>query len=565
MRRQLLTACALCLGTLNLLTGADSLRFLSLKKGPNSSSIGTATDETDLPSLLHAQNNQHSEVFSEAIKILASMKSSPSCNRLAATNLILSCQSLGGDDGAQKDGLSDSLDKLKSLFAARLAVCELIGAGAAIPEQCSPILIAHQTYRHPNGDDPVQSSRLEPCLKSLESRPQWWTSYSNSRQNAAVMCQAARTEIEREDDLKRYKNLMDITSILNDSLNQTLTSAAVETSRQRAFLEIIDDMRNKLLQDLEDGFLRYHDATTKVFDDIEGVQIVMSTARSEAANVKEDLISASNSMHELKQVLSEIHLSTTKRAAEMAAAEQENHQANLALVSSVRQSTEHLRSLNLGPIIETFDRLSYSMHAVESFVRSMEARHDGLDSRIKLFEQAFQQFETRTVALQQVQLQQLHDQKSFQTDLRISQAILKDVTASTANLQTSIENSYAIFRKLTTLGSALTSVAWWILSTAIVFLILLYPKVTGAALIVLASAFAIYLLRISDWFQIVRAYSASAAPQLANVIYIVSFSLGIMTGICALLYLYARHILPRIRPCTVKTTHRDCLTTPDLA
>ncbi|EEQ88403.2 nuclear membrane fusion protein Kar5 [Blastomyces dermatitidis ER-3] len=565
MRRPLHSICALCLGTLNLLAGADSLRFPSLKKGPNSSSIGMGSDETDLPSLLHAQNNQQSEVFSDAIKILDSMKSSPSCNRLAAANLILSCQSLGGDDGTQKAGLSDSLDNVKSLFAARLAVCELIGAGAAIPEQCPPILITHPTYRHPDAEDPVQPSHLAPCLNSLESRPQWWTSYSNNRQNAAVMCQAARTEIEREDDLKRYKNLMDITSILNDSLNQTLTSAAMETSRQRAFLKIVDDMRNTLLQDLEDGFLRYHDITTKVFDDVEGVQIVMAAARSEAANVKEDLHSASNSMHELKQVLNEIHLSTTKRAAEMAAAEQENHQANLALVSSVRQSAEHLRNQDLEPIIESFGKIYYSMHAVEDFMRSMEARHDGLDSRMKLFEQAFQQFETTAVALQQVQLQHRHDQKSFQTDLRITQAILKDVTASTANLQTSIENSYAVFRKLTTFGGAVTSVAWWTLSTAVVFLILLYPKFTGAALIFLASAFATYCMGVSSWLQTVRASSTYTTQQLTNAIYIVSFSLGIASVLCTFLYLAAHHILPRIRRHTVQTTNGDCVTTLDPA
>lgn len=261
-------------------------RNLPCTSGPNPLSFGIGPEEIDLPSLLYAQNTQRSEVFSDAIKLLDSMKSSPSCNRLAATNLILSCQSIGGDDDTDKNNSSNSLDNLKALFAARLAVCELIGAGAAIPEQCSPILISHSTYGHPGAQDQVQPSRLEPCLRSLESRPQWWTSYSNSRQNAAVMCQAARTEIEREHDLKRYKKLIDITSILNDSLNQTLTTAAMEASRQKGFLEIVDEMRNQLLQDLENGFLRYHDIKSKVFDDAEGVQIVMSAAKTDAANVK---------------------------------------------------------------------------------------------------------------------------------------------------------------------------------------------------------------------------------------------------------------------------------------
>ncbi|KAG5300256.1 nuclear membrane fusion protein Kar5 [Histoplasma capsulatum G186AR] len=366
MKIQIFTAPALCLSGLTLLTRADSLRFFSLKKGPNPLSFGIGPEEIDLPSLLYAQNTQRSEVFSDAIKLLDSMKSSPSCNRLAATNLILSCQSIGGDDDTDKNNSSNSLDNLKALFAARLAVCELIGAGAAIPEQCSPILISHSTYGHPGAQDQVQPSRLEPCLRSLESRPQWWTSYSNSRQNAAVMCQAARTEIEREHDLKRYKKLIDITSILNDSLNQTLTTAAMEASRQKGFLEIVDEMRNQLLQDLENGFLRYHDIKSKVFDDAEGVQIVMSAAKTDAANVKKDLLSASNSIHELKQALNEIRLTSATRANEMAAAERKNHQENLALISSVRQSAELLGSQKLGPIIEGFDNIYYSMVSIYS-------------------------------------------------------------------------------------------------------------------------------------------------------------------------------------------------------
>ncbi|PGH35603.1 hypothetical protein GX50_01584 [[Emmonsia] crescens] len=565
MRLQIPTASAMCLISFTLFTAADSLRFLSSKKDPNSSSFSMGSDEADLPSLLHAQSTQHGEVFYNAIKLLDSMRSSPSCNRLAATNLILSCQSIGGDDGNQKDNLSDSLDNVKSLFAARLAVCELIGAGAATPEQCSPIFTSHPKYLHLSEDDQIQPSQLEPCLKSLESRPQWWTSYSNSKQNAVVMCQAARTEIEREDNLKRYKNLADITSILTESLNQTLTTTTMEASRQGAFLEIVDDMRNKLLQELEDGFLRYHDITAKIFDDIEGVQILMSGARSDAINVKKDIYSTSDSMHELKKVLDEIHLTTAKRASEMAATDKKNHQESLELVSSVKQSVELLKNQDLGPIVEGFGNIYYSMQAVEEFMRSIEARHDGLDLRIKLFERAFQQFETTAVALQKVQLQQINDQKTLQTDLRISKALLKDVTASAANLQTSIENSYAVFRKITTFWGALTSIAWWLLSTAIVFLLLLYPRLAAGAFLILVCALATYCAGAFGWFRTVAPSSLHTAPALADVIYIICFSLGVISGICSLLYFATSHILPRILRHTIRTTTGDCLTTPDLA
>lgn len=48
-----------------------------------------------------------------------------------------------------------------------------------------------------SNSDKVGIRHIRECLQSLESRPQWWTSYSNSRQNAAIMCQAARADIEK--------------------------------------------------------------------------------------------------------------------------------------------------------------------------------------------------------------------------------------------------------------------------------------------------------------------------------------------------------------------------------
>ena len=137
------------------------------------------------------------------------MQSSPSCNRLAATTLLTSCQSIEGSN----TNAEAAFDDLKSVYAAQLAVCELMGAGSSIPQHCGSLMWS-ESFTGKQGFKGFLGSRNEKvqgflrghdvdhkqfnqCLKSLESRPQWWTSYSNSRQNAAVMCQAARIEIEK--------------------------------------------------------------------------------------------------------------------------------------------------------------------------------------------------------------------------------------------------------------------------------------------------------------------------------------------------------------------------------
>lgn len=164
---------------------------------------------TDLTALIGSHLGDQSEVYTQAVQLLTSMQSSPSCNRLATSTLLTSCQSIEGSN-ANTEGL---LDDLKSIYAAQLAVCELTGAGSAIPQHCGSLMWS-ETFTGKRGLRGILSSRgetlhgntrsrdidqkrLNQCLKSLESRPQWWTSYSNSRQNAVVMCQAARIEIDK--------------------------------------------------------------------------------------------------------------------------------------------------------------------------------------------------------------------------------------------------------------------------------------------------------------------------------------------------------------------------------
>jgi hypothetical protein len=158
-------------------------------------------------------------VFAQALSLLTSLESSPSCNRLATSTLIKSCQTLGGSletTGQESEKPEALLDNVKSIYAARLAVCELVEADASVPAQCSSLMPKKSArkqygfggYLSRNGSprnggggaggySSISPGQLSLCLKSLESKPQWWTSYSNGRQNAIVICQAVRIDIEK--------------------------------------------------------------------------------------------------------------------------------------------------------------------------------------------------------------------------------------------------------------------------------------------------------------------------------------------------------------------------------
>ena len=177
--------------------------------------LGTPPRETehssdlnlDLASLVRPLTIGRSETYTTAISLLASMQAAPSCNRIAASMLLSDCQSIDGSSPSTEI----SIEHVRSIYAAQLAMCEIVSAGSTIPHQCKSLEPTKAKIRDPGpsgfakatrdasvpGQNEISSHQLGLCLHALESRPQWWTSYSNSRQNAVVMCKAAQEDIAK--------------------------------------------------------------------------------------------------------------------------------------------------------------------------------------------------------------------------------------------------------------------------------------------------------------------------------------------------------------------------------
>ena len=155
------------------------------------SAAGYAFD-ADLTKLIESPAASQSDVYMQAKQLLKLMQSAPSCNRIATSNLLTSCQSIEGLSANTEAAIED----VRATYAAQLAICELRSAGAQIPTHCNMMLPTNEDLQAPSRNTP-EGRELTQCLQTLESRPQWWTSYSNNKQNAVVMCRAARVDIER--------------------------------------------------------------------------------------------------------------------------------------------------------------------------------------------------------------------------------------------------------------------------------------------------------------------------------------------------------------------------------
>ncbi|KAI5283837.1 hypothetical protein KEM55_001336, partial [Ascosphaera atra] len=226
--------------------------------------------EKDLPSLLRFKT-AHNELYSNAVQILNSMKTHPSCNRLAASDLIVTCQSMHGhtEDGKKDHRL---LDFVKSLYAARLALCELEDAGARLPDECMSITSKGLPTESVTRSE--ISVLLESCLRLLESKPQWWTSYSNNRQNAAIMCEAARIEIEKDEQLHGYKKLANATSLLSDLLNEAFTELSNDKKRNAEFSYTLRKEREALMATFFEQTILMKNALNEILRDVEHSRIL---------------------------------------------------------------------------------------------------------------------------------------------------------------------------------------------------------------------------------------------------------------------------------------------------
>lgn len=252
----------------------------------------------DLVSFISSKNTQHDVVFKEAVQLLESMRSSPSCNRIAASRLVKSCQSVRVKINNIDPETYRILEHTRALYAARLAICELNGAGTHIPNACLPVTFplpqkkgifgfSLKSETPVNGVDPVPVQLLESCLKSLESRPQWWTSYSNSRQNAFVICQAARTENEKEELLNLHRSVVEGSNKLNQGLQEALRTAAAESLHHRAFVSEISNMNARLVHDMEETRSHFKAMIEKAFYEIESRAVsIVNTVTSVLGRVQ---------------------------------------------------------------------------------------------------------------------------------------------------------------------------------------------------------------------------------------------------------------------------------------
>ncbi|KAL4759337.1 putative nuclear membrane fusion protein Kar5 [Aspergillus foveolatus] len=371
-----------------------------------------------------------------ALQLLETLNSSSSCNKLAATKLVSSCKSIGRN--AESTGGSDTyltLESVRSLYAARLAICELREAGIPTPSACRLVDHFQPPRRGLWGRNPKSSfvtdfdnmpkSDFEPCIRVLESRPQWWTSYSNSKQNAVIICQASRIEIDKEDILETYNSILHSSAKLSDGLHEALRTAAEESTKSRAFVQSTELLRKEMLREMQESTSTllermFHNLETRLGLLTEALSSTLQRFRLGLSSLEGVSQSLSIPRQHNAEKHNELALSLQSKLKSITKDD----------ITELRQGVENIDSslewlyARIVRIYEQEASVSERLRGIGSSLAEFQQRADNLD---KVQQRQYE------IAVAQAQAQQV-----LEENMRISKGILDQIMSTAANLQTMI-------------------------------------------------------------------------------------------------------------------------------
>jgi hypothetical protein len=227
-----------------------------------------AAPKFDVNALFQHTTSRNQRVITQAVDFVVSMQNAPTCTRLAASHLMNECKLLEHAPDFAKSRPQAYLDIVKTEYAAKLAVCELLSAQPSnpVPPPNCEILVPTSracskggTWWYSRPETTVDDKQCYPemkeyqysqCLKTLQSSPQYWTSFSNARQNAVVMCQASRDAIERENHLETFKNLTQVMGAVSSAMQKSTEEYEALIKDQKMFTDEVREAQDRFKQDV---------------------------------------------------------------------------------------------------------------------------------------------------------------------------------------------------------------------------------------------------------------------------------------------------------------------------
>ncbi|KAL6714378.1 hypothetical protein ACLMJK_007801 [Lecanora helva] len=440
--------------------------------------------KSELVSLVRTKPEDPSGTFAQALELLASLQTSPSCNRLAASSLLDSCQSI---EDSQSDA-EEIIEDYRSIYAAQLALCEIGSANPAMPQSCDQLVAV--TKSRGKGTRSVHKDRLNHCLQSLESRPQWWTSYSNNRQNAGVMCQAARIDIEKG---QLHKSMVETNAEASSALGRATKQANSALEQlQSDFTLARNAFQTQLHQELESSSEQVASFLGRLLKSMETAihgamgQVLSSTKdiTSETAILSQNVRQANTESNSLRKTFAETLQQVADRSSELVTVQTKQWDESNELATQLQNSLQDIHTREISTLVAAVYGMRDQLQASTEMVVSLHKRQNALDERLLHLGDSFDGLESKADVLHAAQNRQVNMQAYLhnQTEsmMQNTRLLLDEVVFSANNLKITVESSSAIIGRL----AYITNITRWIPLIGMVIMVLwmLYmisPKYAG--------------------------------------------------------------------------------------
>ncbi|KAH8725109.1 hypothetical protein GQ44DRAFT_616671 [Phaeosphaeriaceae sp. PMI808] len=388
------------------------ITLLSLASTTNSrhhSSSGAAVPSINVNELFYYTASRNQRVITQAVDFVVSMQTAPTCTRMAASHLMNECKLLENAPEFAKARPEAYLDNVKTEYAAKLAVCELLSAqpsNATPPPNCEILVPSSRAcsrgsvwwYSRP--DVAINDKQCYPelkeyqyaqCLKTLQSSPQYWTSFSNARQNAVVMCQASRDAIERETHLETFKNLTQVMGSVSSAMEKSAKEYEVLVKGQKQFADEVREAQD-LFKEKVEAVQEKALATVGTLDD--KFQKFMEGSMSELIRaLSENKSNEINRVHQEMQAFSrDLKMESSQFAAFFNNQLQEHHDYALKSLKVNHEAQMHsydTLSNRLGGLHDTADMVNMAANSSLYAVVSIEQRLENLSDQADHIAQGF--------------------------------------------------------------------------------------------------------------------------------------------------------------------------------
>ncbi|KAL9101507.1 MAG: hypothetical protein Q9163_003233 [Psora crenata] len=436
----------------------------------------------DLKALVRTAPEDHSGIYTYALQILSSLQVAPSCNRLATSTLLDSCHSIDGSKGDAESHIED----VRSIYAAQLAICEIAGANSTVPSPCRTLAPSPDTRSLRDGPSlRLRKAQLGECLQALESRPQWWTSYSNSRQNAVVMCQAARVDIDKDDLIRLYQKIVETHSDANAALAQAAQTSHKSLQQLREdFMLAAQAFQDQLKRDSESLNTRMQLYFGKLMDSLESAfQATLSRVRSTASAMDSDMASLSKKINAasavsagLEKKVGRVLQKVVEGSAELAEVNTVQLEASRGMAKELQVSLQTLQEGDVSTLIQALGEMGLRLESSHQIIAKIYDRQNNIEERMSYLSQSFTELETKAEAFSAAQTRQadlqtrLHDQ--MEVDMQVTQGYLSEVATAAIHLQATIATTSSKIQSMTAFARAFGSILDWAALACVGFIFL---------------------------------------------------------------------------------------------